>query len=46
MTVEEYKKNCRLMDDKRYILDDEIEIKGEGKIKCYKTRALGHYRNN
>ena len=39
-TVEEYKKNCRLMDDKRFILDDQID----GHMFA-KTRALGHWRN-
>jgi hypothetical protein len=43
-TVEEKKKNCRLFDDKRFILEDEIDY-DDFKMKCVYSRPLGHYKN-
>jgi hypothetical protein len=43
-TVEEKKLNCRLFDDKRFILEDEVDY-DEFKMKCVYSRPLGHYMN-
>ena len=44
MTVEEYKANCRLFDDKKYILDEIMDL-GDGPMQKVLTRSLGHWRN-
>ncbi len=44
LTIEEYKANCRLFDDKKYILDDIVDL-GDGAMGKVLTRSLGHWRN-
>ena len=44
-TIEDHKKNSRLMDDKRYIML-EVNNLGDGKMVCATSRAIGHCRNS
>ncbi len=44
-TIEEWKENLRLFDDKKFITDDREDY-GDGEMYAVKCRSLGHWRND